>query len=100
MSDPFEEAERLIIEASKDCSDIDDTLIAALPEIVVTALRLLLSDYDRPKLKERSRALACRLLAATLPRIETIAQRTLEEKLNADKKERDKRKKTKTKLNA
>ena len=50
MSDPFEEAERLIIESSKHCSDNADALIADLPEIVVTALRLLLSDYDRPKL--------------------------------------------------
>jgi hypothetical protein len=97
--DPFEEAERLINEASNHCRYTDDSLIADLPEIVVTALRLLLSDFDRPAMRERSRTLACRLLAVILPRIETFAQRALEEKLNADKKERAKRKQTTTKLN-
>lgn len=98
--DPFEEAERLINEASSNSTDSADDLIAALPEIVVTALRLLLSDFDRPAMKEKSRALACRLLAATLPKVEAIAQLAIEEKLNADKKERAKRKRTTTKLNA
>ena len=98
--DPFEEAERLINEASSNSTDSADDFIADLPGIVVTALRLLLSDFDRPKLREKSRALACRLLAVTLPKVEAFAQRTLEEQLNADKKERSRRKQTKTKLKA
>lgn len=93
--DPFEDTERLIEEASSNSSD---NVIAALPEIVVTALHLLLSDFDRPKLREKSRALACRLLAVTLPKVEAFAHRTLEEKLNSDNKERAKRKRTTTKL--
>jgi hypothetical protein len=69
-----------------------------LPEIVVTALRLLLSDYDRPKLKERSRALACRLLAVTLPKVEAFAQRRLDEKkADADKMQRSKKNQDKQK---
>lgn len=98
--DPFEEAERSIEEASNNCTDNVVDFIAGLPDIIVVALRLLLSDYDRPKLKERSRALACRLLAVTLPKVEAFAQRALEEKLNADIKAPAKRKQTKTKLNS
>jgi len=97
--DPFEAAEKLINEASSHLTNTVDDYIIGLPEIVVTALRLILSDYDRPAMREKSRALACRLLATTLPRVETFAQRTLEERLNADKKERAKRKRTTNKLN-
>ena len=101
--DPFEAAERLIEEAARHWVDSDKSFsdfIAGLPEVIVLTLRLLLSDYDRPAMRERSRALACRLLAATLPKVETFAQRTLEERLNADKKKPNKRKRTTDKLNA